>query len=196
MVDLSPEIQQDPFALLVDGVTEYAIFMLDRHGFVRTWNAGAERVKGYSAHEIVGQHYSVFYSPHDVDDGRADRELEVAAAEGRYAEEGWRVRKDGSSFWANVVITSLRIPDGRLRGFAQVVRDETERRNAEDDRLRLRTVEAEERVVRGLHDDVVQRLFGIGLVLSGSVELISDPGVRDRVLDAISQLDARSARSG
>src|SRR5437588_8020870 len=92
------------FRLLVEGVREYAIFMLDPQGYVVTWNSGAERIKGYSSDEIIGQHFSRFYPPEDVKSGQPARELAQAAATGKYEEEGWRVRKDGSRFWANVVI--------------------------------------------------------------------------------------------
>src|SRR5918992_1653269 len=121
----------EPFRLLVEGVLDYAIFMLDPEGRVASWNAGAERIKGYRADEIVGQHFSRFYPVAEVEAGKPARELVIAASEGRYEEEGWRVRKDGSWFWANVLITALRDESGRLRGFAKVTRDLTERREAE-----------------------------------------------------------------
>jgi PAS domain S-box-containing protein len=127
----------DQFRLLVDQVKDYAIFMLDPSGNVRSWNRGAERIKGYSADEILGTHFSRFYPEEDVRAGKPERELAVAAAEGHYEEEGTRVRKDGSTFWANVVITALRDPGGTLRGFAKVTRDITDRRRAEEQRVRL-----------------------------------------------------------
>jgi PAS domain S-box-containing protein len=128
------------FRLLVESVRDYAIFILDLHGRVTTWNAGAQRIKGYLPEQIIGKHFSVFYPP-EVD-GKAicDAELEVAKREGRFEGEGWRVRQDGSRFWANVVITALRHPEGALVGFAKVTRDLTERRNAEE---RLRTLAAQ-----------------------------------------------------
>src|SRR5947209_5842745 len=100
---------------------------------VVTWNAGAARIKGYQAEEIIGQHFSKFYRHEDVARNHPQEELELAIRDGRYEEEGWRVRKDGSEFWANVVITALRNKDGSLRGFAKVTRDLTERKRAEDD---------------------------------------------------------------
>ncbi|NBH05947.1 PAS domain S-box protein [Amycolatopsis sp. SID8362] len=124
-------MDDDPFRLLVQGVLDYAIFMLDTRGRISSWNAGATRIKGYSAEEIIGQHFSVFYPAEDVAAGKPDRELEVAAAEGRLEDEGWRVRKDGTRFWANVVITALYDDRGRLKGFGKVTRDETDRRAAE-----------------------------------------------------------------
>jgi len=123
------------FRYLVEGVRDYGIFMLGPGGHVTTWNAGAERIKGYSAEEILGRHFSAFYPPEDVGAGKPARELEFAAEHGVYEEEGWRLRKDGSRFWASVVITALRGPDGSLRGFAKVTRDVTERRRTEDERL-------------------------------------------------------------
>ena len=123
---------EERFRLLVQGVRDYAIFMLDPTGHISTWNAGAERIKGYTAEEIIGQHFSIFYTQEDLEDGKPPRELEIATRTGVYEEEGWRVRKDGSHFWANVVITALRKPDGSLAGFAKVTRDLTDRRAAQD----------------------------------------------------------------
>ena len=131
----------DQFRLLVDQVKDYAIFMLDPGGHVRTWNRGAERIKGYRADEIVGHHFSRFYTEEDVRAGKPERELAVAAAEGRCEDEGIRVRKDGSTFRASVVITALRDEDGSLRGFSKVTRDVTERRRADEERVRLARAE-------------------------------------------------------
>ena len=122
---------EERFRLLVEGVEDYAIIMLDPEGRVTTWNEGAERVNGYSREEILGRHFSVFYTDEDVERGHPEEELHVAASEGGYEEEGLRVRKDGSRFWANVVITALRDESGSLRGFAKVTRDATERKEAE-----------------------------------------------------------------
>ncbi len=120
------------FRQLVESVKDYAIFLLDPSGKVATWNHGAERIKGYKADEIIGQHFSRFY-PRDARESRwPERELEIAAKEGRFADEGLRIRKDGSSFWAYVVITALRDKNGDLRGFSKVTRDLTERRALEE----------------------------------------------------------------
>jgi PAS domain S-box-containing protein len=124
----------DQFRLLVSTVVDYAIFMLDPAGHVVTWNDGAERIKGYSADEIIGKHFSIFYPADQVHIRKPDWELEVATRDGRYEEEGWRVRKDGSRFWANVVITAMRDETGRLRGFGKVTRDLTEKRMQEEAR--------------------------------------------------------------
>jgi PAS domain S-box-containing protein len=127
----------EAFRLLVDSVRDYAIFMLDASGIVRTWNRGAAQLKGYGAAEIVGSHFSVFYPPRERAEGRPEKNLAAALAEGRFEEEGWRVRKDGSLFWADVVITAIYGQDGRLGGFAKVTRDLTERRRAEEQTIRL-----------------------------------------------------------
>jgi PAS domain S-box-containing protein len=122
---------EERFRLLVDGVVEYALFMLDANGRVVTWNTGAQRINGYAADEIVGKPLSVFYPRDAVDSGWPEYELQVAAAEGQYQEEGWRVRKDGSRFWAHVTITALRDESGHLRGYAKLTRDLSERQRAQ-----------------------------------------------------------------
>ena len=120
------------FRLLVTSVRDYAIFMLDPSGHIATWNEGAERLKGYTEKEIIGKHFSIFYTQEDLDDGKPARELRVALEEGKYEEEGWRVKKDGSLFWANVVITPVHDAKGNLAGFAKVTRDLTERKAAQE----------------------------------------------------------------
>jgi PAS domain S-box-containing protein len=123
---------EERFRLLVSEVADYAILMLDPEGRIASWNAGAERIKGYKANEIIGQHFSRFYPTEDVEAGKPAYELKVASERGRYEEEGWRIRKDGSRFWAHVVITALRDGTGRLRGFAKVTRDITEHKHTQD----------------------------------------------------------------
>jgi PAS domain S-box-containing protein len=118
--------------LMISEVKDYAIFLLDSSGVVTTWNEGAERIKGYTAKEIIGKNFSEFYTPEAVANGQPLQELSIAKAMGRYQEEGWRVRKDGSRFWADVVITALRDEAGQLRGFGKVTRDITERKSAEE----------------------------------------------------------------
>lgn len=130
-------LSEERFRLLIEGVKDYAIFMLDPEGRILTWNAGAERMKGYRPEEIIGQSFKRFYPEEDIRAGKCERELEVAAREGRYEEEGWRLRKDGSRFWASVVLTALRDPEGRHLGFTKVTRDLSERRKMEEERLRL-----------------------------------------------------------
>src|SRR5215212_7795739 len=119
---------EERFRLLVEGVKDYAIFMLDPEGKVASWNEGAYRIKGYRQQEILGHHFSVFYPQEDLKRSKPERELEIAQQEGSYEEEGWRVRKDGSRFWASVLITALWDEAGGLRGFAKVTRDITERK--------------------------------------------------------------------
>ena len=120
--------------LLLESIKDYAIFMLDPDGRVASWNPGAERIKGYREEEIVGQHFSTFYPDEDILAGKCDLELAVAAETGRFEDEAWRLRKDGTRFWANVVISAVRDEEGKLVGFAKVTRDLTERRQAERER--------------------------------------------------------------
>jgi PAS domain S-box-containing protein len=123
---------EEVFRLLVVSVKDYAIFMLDPTGHIISWNAGAQRIKGYAPDEIIGQHFSIFYPEADKQAHKPERELEIADRTGVYEEEGWRLRKDGSRFWANVVITAVHDESGKLRGFAKVTRDITERKQAEE----------------------------------------------------------------
>jgi len=132
-----PRSVEERFRALVSSVKDYAIFMLDPSGNVETWNAGAERAKGYRADEIIGQHMSRFYTPEDLSRGLPATLLAQAVREGRVESEGWRVRKDGTRFWADVVITALVDDRGRLTGFAKVTRDLTERLRAQEEQLRL-----------------------------------------------------------
>jgi PAS domain S-box-containing protein len=118
------------FSLLVQGVTDYAIFMLSPAGEVTNWNAGAERIKGYSRDEILGRHFSCFYTEEDRAGGLPAQTLAIARTEGRFEREGWRVRKDGTRFWAHVVVDAIRDEAGELVGFAKVIRDVTERKQA------------------------------------------------------------------
>jgi PAS domain S-box-containing protein len=124
--------QASQLELLVEAVSDYAIFLLDTEGHVQTWNRGAERIKGYTADEVLGRHFSIFYTPEDRDRGHPDHELQVALRDGRYEEEGWRVRKDGSRFWAGAVITTIRDAGGVATGFGKVTRDLTARRLYEE----------------------------------------------------------------
>jgi PAS domain S-box-containing protein len=142
---------EERFRLLVEGVRDYAIFMLDPTGQIVSWNSGAQLIKGYTAAEIIGRHFSIFYPPEDVRDGKLERELHIATTTGRYEEEGWRLRKDGSRFWANVLITALFDQQGELRGFAKVTRDMSERKRAEEQREQLH-----ERELQLLHEREVR----------------------------------------
>lgn len=137
-VGASPQQATDAqLRLLIETVQDYAIFLIDPAGYVISWNAGAERIKGYRADEILGKHFSIFYTEEARAAGLPERDLERAAREGRFEDEGWRVRKDGSYFWANAVINAVRDDSGRLIGFAKVTRDLTERRQAEANSRRL-----------------------------------------------------------
>jgi PAS domain S-box-containing protein len=144
------------FRLLVQGVVDYAIYMLDPHGVITNWNAGGERIKGYSAADIVGQHFSRFFTEEDRNAGLPWRALEIAASEGKYEGEGWRVRKDGTRFWASVVLDSIRDDRGKLLGFAKITRDITERRNA-----LLALQEAQQQLMQA------QKMEGIGHLTGG-----------------------------
>jgi len=160
-----PQAQSDRlFRTLIDAVGDYAILMLDPTGRVMTWNTGAERIKGYTPNEIIGHHFSRFYPQSAIDSGFPEHELTVARAEGRFEDEGWRVRKDGSLFWANVIITALRDENGTLQGYGKITRDLTERR-LEDDRLR----QSEERfrlLVEGVKDYAILMLDVDGRIMS------------------------------
>lgn len=120
------------YKLLVENVQDYAIFFMDANGYIQTWNKGAQKTKGYAPEEIIGKHFSIFYSPEDNKDRKPERELVIAKKIGRVEDEDWRVRKDGSKFWANVVITALYDDTGELQGFAKVTRNLTERKEQED----------------------------------------------------------------
>ncbi|MFL9893216.1 PAS domain-containing sensor histidine kinase [Paraburkholderia sp. RL17-381-BIF-C] len=160
---------EDRYHLLIDAVQDYAIFMLDQDGRVASWNGGAHKIKGYAPGEIIGRHFSVFYTPEDVAAAKPERELALAIAQGRVADQGWRVRRDGSRFWADVTITAVCDAAGALLGFAKVTRDMTERmRLAELEHASelaaqiQRTREYEQRrIARELHDDLGQQLTAL-----------------------------------
>ena len=131
-LDVELRQSEERFRLMVEAVRDYAIFMLDTTGYIVSWNEGAKRIKGYSADEIIGKHFSTFYTSEDLDSKKPERELKIAIATGKYEEEGWRVRKDGSLFWANVVITALFNDQNKHIGFSKVTRDLTEKRESQE----------------------------------------------------------------
>jgi len=167
-------VAEQRLRLLVGSVRDYAIYMVDPAGYVKTWNAGAERIKGYAPPEILGQHFARFFTPEDVAAGRPAAVLHAAATEGRYEEENWRLRKDGSRFWADVVITAVRDDRGALLGFAKVTRDLTERKRAEqalrasEERFRILAVTANDAILSAdRHGHITyfnpgaERIFGL-----------------------------------
>ncbi|MFC3816266.1 PAS domain S-box protein [Lysobacter sp. GCM10012299] len=134
--DWQDDLEDAAYRELVESVRDYAIFLLDHEGYIRSWSRGAERIKGYKPHEIIGKHFSVFYPRERIDQGWPEHELEVAQSTGRFEDEGWRLRKDGTRFWANIVLTRVDHPDGTIRGFAKITRDLTERRAHEQNLAR------------------------------------------------------------
>jgi PAS domain S-box-containing protein len=187
----------EQFRLLVASVRDYAIFMLDPLGRIATWNLGAERIKGYTASEVIGSHFSVFYPPEDLAAGKPAAELAEAERVGRFEDEGWRIRKDGSRFWANVIITALRDSDGVLRGFGKVTRDLTARREAEDIARRL-AAEAAARAVAEKAEQYQRDLLAVlGHDLRNCLSVVvtaaemnrveaADPNVRRRAAQVVS----------
>jgi PAS domain S-box-containing protein len=185
------EIGQIGLRLLVENVLDYAILLLDLKGHVLTWNKGAERLKGYARDEIIGRHFSIFYPPDDVAAGKPARELQIAEEKGRFEDENWRVRKDGTRFWANVVITALRDETGTLRGFGKVTRDFTIRKRAEEDKFQMAVESAPNAMVIINADGQItlvnaqtEKMFGYprAELLGKCVELLVPDRFRDRHL--------------
>ncbi len=190
----SPSISSDiTFRLLVDQITDYAIFLLTPAGEVATWNPGAQRIKGFKPHEIIGKHFRTFYSPEAQAARIPEEELRVAAATGRFEDEGWRIRRDGSRFWANVIITAIRNDRGDLIAFGKVTRDLTERKRAEEQQRELshsllKTQDQERgRLGRELHDTVGQYLVATKMALDAlaSEENWNEDEVRQRLDECI-----------
>ncbi|OWK35303.1 Chemotaxis protein methyltransferase CheR [Fimbriiglobus ruber] len=181
--------EADQLRLLVQGTTDYAIFMLDPQGNVASWNAGAERIKGYKAEEIVGRHFSRFYPPDAIERGWPAHELEVARTEGRFEDEGWRVRKDGARFWANVVITALSDEAGEFRGFLKITRDMTERKRSEENARLLAEEAAARRAAeenaRLLHDQ--RERLHVTLTSIGDAVISTDAEGRVEFLNPVAE---------
>jgi PAS domain S-box-containing protein len=188
------------FRTLIGGVTDYALFMLDPNGLVVNWNAGAERIKGYSADEIIGQHFSRFYTDRDRAAGLPTRALQIATQEGRYEAEGWRVRKDGSLFWANAIIDRITDENGAVIGFAKITRDITERRNAQlalqeaqAQRAQAQKMEALGQLTGGVAHDFNNLLMIVGGHLQSLKKLVADDEKGRRAAEAIEFATKRGA---
>jgi PAS domain S-box-containing protein len=179
----------DALQLFVEQATEYACFALSPDGLVSTWNVGSQRIKGYTAEEIIGGHFSLFYLPADRESGLPDRLLEEAVTHGRVSTEGWRVRRDGSVFWAGVTITAVTDGAGRLRGFTKLTRDETDRRRAGIQAANLERLAEVERIAGELGQSVVQSLFSVSLKLRAVQEMARGPALRPHLEEAIAILD-------
>ncbi len=186
------------FRLLVNGVIDYALYMLDPNGVVTNWNAGGQRIKGYRPEEIIGQHFSRFYSSADQAAGRPARALRLALENGRYEEEGWRVRKDGTFFWASVVIDPIRDEENRLLGFAKITRDITERREAQQEmeKLQLKLAQSQKLDALGqLTGGVAHDFNNLLMVISGSLNALKKVAADDpKALRAVQAIDAASQR--
>jgi PAS domain S-box-containing protein len=159
-----PAVDDAMFRRMVDGVVDYAIFLLDPEGNILTWNVGAQHIKGYTAKDVIGRHYSIFYPPDLIAAGVPAHELRVAEASGRFEDEGWRLRKDGSRFWASVVINALHDADGRLVGFSKITRDHTQQHEHQE--LLRRSEERFRLLVEGVHDYAIFMLDREGNVAS------------------------------
>jgi len=188
------------FRILVQGVTDYAIYMLDPDGRVTNWNVGAERIKGYSPDDIIGEHFSKFYTPEDFDAGVPHRALETARQEGRYEAEGWRVRKDGTRFWASVVIDAIRDEPGELIGFAKITRDMTEKRETQqrleesrEQLFRSQKMEALGQLTGGLAHDFNNLLTAILGATELALRNIDNPEKVRRMLDGVRNSAQRGA---
>ena len=181
----TPQIaaEREMLQLLVANLKDYAIIMLDPKGNVLTWSSAAEQLKGWKASEIIGQHFSRFYPVEDVQKGKTEMELQLAMQNGRFEDEGWRVRKDGSRFWANVIVTCLRTTDGQVRGFGKITRDLTERRLAEE-----RSQKQTQELLEMAAVPVVQVWEGIVLVpLIGTLDSQRTQQLMERVLNRVTE---------
>ena len=180
---------EERFGLFVSAVVDYAIFMLDPNGIVTTWNIGAERIKGYTADDIIGRHFSVFYTPEDLADGKPVRALETAKREGRFLDEGWRMRKDGSRFWASVVITALRGSDGSLKGFGKVTRDITDRHRHEEELVaHAEEIDALERAKTQFLDLAAHELRGPLTLIRGYNSMLVSGGLPPERISQIAKI--------
>ena len=192
---------EERFRLLVQGVTDYAIYMLDPQGNITNWNLGGERIKGYSEREIIGRHFSTFYTEEDLAEGQPAKALETATREGRFEREGWRVRKDGTRFWAGVVIDPIRDPEGRLLGFAKITRDMTEKQRAEEALEATRAALAQSQkmeAVGQLTGGVAHDFNNLLTVITNGLDLLARPlrdeAQKQRVIDGALRAAERGAK--
>src|SRR3954453_6260113 len=184
------------FRLLVEGVADYALYMLDPTGIITSWNSGGQRIKGYSPGEIVGQHFSRFYTEPDRTNGKPLRALRIAEEQGRYEEEGWRVRKDGTFFWASVIIDPIR-ENGRLVGFAKITRDITERREAELklERMQKQLAESQKLDALGqLTGGVAHDFNNLLMVVGGSAQVLKKYADDEKSRRAVEAIEAAARR--
>jgi PAS domain S-box-containing protein len=189
---------ESQFKTLVGGVTDYALYMLDPTGIVSNWNVGGERIKGYSADEIVGQHFSRFYTPVDQAAGKPAKALKIALESGHYEEDGWRVRKGGSFFWASVVIDPIRNDAGELIGFAKITRDISERKEAQERLLAMQRQLAESQkfdALGQLTGGVAHDFNNLLMIISGSVHAIRKEVTGEKALKALQSIDGASQRA-
>jgi PAS domain S-box-containing protein len=192
---------EERFRILVQGVSDYAIYLLDPQGRITNWNLGGERIKGYLEREVVGQHFSVFYTPEDRARGEPARTLGTAEREGRFEGEGWRVRKDGSRFWASVVVDRILDRDGRVLGFAKITRDMTEKKRSEEELERARTALAQSQKMEAigqLTGGVAHDFNNLLTVIASALDLLSGPerdkAQRQRIVDGAKRAADRGAR--
>src|SRR3954449_6298901 len=186
------------FRLLVEGVTDYALYMLDPTGTITSWNVGGQRIKGYSPDEILGQHFSCFYTEADRANGKPRRALRTAEEHGRYEEEGWRVRKDGTFFWASVVIDPIR-ENGELVGFAKITRDITERREAQ-----LKLEQMQQQLAQSQKMDALGQLTGgvahdfnnLLMIVSGNIQVLKKAAAGDAKAPRAAQAIEIAAQRG
>ena len=193
LAELDALVAHRSLGLLVASVREYAIFSLDPAGVIQTWNVGAQRIKGYTEHEIVGRHFSIFYLPEDRQTGMPEAALADATAHGQWSGSGWRVRKDNTRFWANVVITAVFDHVGDLRGFVKLTSDETDRGVAHESDRRLDLMLERERIALALSDTTVRGIFDATLALDSALAMTNDRKVAERIRNAIAALDGTLA---
>jgi PAS domain S-box-containing protein len=185
------------FRMLVEGVTDYAIFMLDPNGRITSWNSGAQRIKGYAPEQIIGQHFSQFYTDEDRKRGEPERSLQMAAEKGKYESEGWRVRRDGSVFWASIAMDAIRDDRGTLIGFAKVTRDITEKRNAGIalDKVREELAQAQKMEAMGqLTGGIAHDFNNLLMVVSGHVQILQQRLADPKIAQATEAIHAAAKR--